>query len=405
MNPLDFNPDEVGSAVVSDGSSRGRMASLSRPVLVGQGASRLAQLLLDACHQHRDIAEMVQRSLSDSAEDDQVGPDEVRPEPVMVGACPAMKEMFHSIRRYAPNNSPVLITGESGTGKELAAVALHERSPFHDGPFVPVNCGGLPATLVASELFGHEKGTFTGAVTRHIGHIERANGGTLFLDEIGDLPMDLQAHFLRFLETRVIERLGGTHTIPANARIIAATNIDLENAVSSGRFRRDLFFRLDVLRIHLPPLRERGDDIEVLVKFFKQRLADELGIPERNVSARAIEALKAYHWPGNIRELISKIRRAIVTADGKVIDIGDLELNGRPPKSEAGDPAPVQTQEKTGAAIEKTGCLSDVRRQAEADAIRSTLEQNRYNVTKAARQLGIGRATIYKRMKKLGIQF
>jgi DNA-binding NtrC family response regulator len=269
---------------------------------------------------------------------------------------------------------------------------------------VPVNCGGLPATLIASELFGHEKGAFTGAVARHIGHIERANGGTLFLDEIGDLPMDLQAHFLRFLETRVIERLGGTHAIPASARIVAATNIDLEDAVSSGRFRRDLFFRLDVLRIHVPPLRERGDDIEVLVKFFKQRLADELSIPERNVSARAIEALKAYHWPGNIRELISKIRRAIVTADGEVIDIGDLELNGRPPKSAAGDPAPVQTPEKTETAIEKTGCLSDIRRQAEADAIRSTLEQNRYNVTKAARQLGIGRATIYKRMKKLGIQ-
>lgn len=404
MNPLEFNPDEIGPAVVSDGAPRRRVAGLSRPALVGQGASKLAQLLLDACHEHSDIAEMVRHSLSESAEGVQVQSDEGRSEPVIVGACPAMKEMFHAIRRYAPNNSPVLITGESGTGKELAALALHERSTFRDGPFVPVNCGGLPATLVASELFGHEKGTFTGAVARHIGHIERANGGTLFLDEIGDLPMDLQAHFLRFLETRMIERLGGTHEIPTNARIVAATNTDLEDAVSNGRFRRDLFFRLDVLRIHLPPLRERGDDIEVLVKFFKQRLAHELGMPERNVSARAIEALKAYHWPGNIRELISKMRRAIVIADGEVIDIADLELNGLPPKSTVGDTDPVHMQEMTATAKKNTACLSDVRQQAEAEAIRSTLEQNRYNVTKTARQLGIGRATIYKRMKKLGIQ-
>ncbi len=403
MSKGGFDPSSIDSEVVSGRQPERVTAILSRSALARLSPDVLAGLLLEACHEHGDIAEMVRRRLSESPKEAPASAGEGH-EPVMVGACEAMGEVFNAIRRYAPTNAPVLITGESGTGKELAAAAIHERSTFRDGPFVPVNCGGLPANLVASELFGHEKGSFTGAVARHIGHIERASGGTLFLDEIGDLPMDLQAHFLRFLETRTVERVGGTQSIPVDARIVAATNVDLEDAVSSGRFRRDLFFRLDVLRIHLPPLRERRDDIEILVKFFKKRLADELGAPERNISARAIEALKSYLWPGNIRELISKMRRAIVTADGEMIDIADLELNGPRPRSAAGNPDSVQPLEMTEATQEKSGRLLDVRQHAEADAIRSALEQNRYNVSRAARQLGIARATIYKRMKKLGIQ-
>ncbi len=367
------------------------------------GAPALAQLVLDLCHMHADLAPDVQSRISECAKRPEAIQGDAGLEPVMVGSCPAMKEVFHAIRRYAPTDAPVLITGESGTGKELVAQALHERSAFRDGPFVPVNCGGLPVTLIASELFGHEKGAFTGAVSRHIGHIERANGGTLLLDEIGDLPPDLQAHFLRFLETRRIDRLGGTEAVPVKTRVIAATNVDLEESVARGRFRRDLFFRLDVLRIHLPPLRERHGDIEILTRFFVQRLANELGVRERLVCAKAIDALKSYPWPGNIRELISKIRRALVIAEGEMLDIRDLELDRmsarpvpQPGEAISGPDAPRLEA--------KPDSLLDVRQQAEAKAIRAALERSHYNVSKAARELGIARATIYKRMKKLGIE-
>lgn len=404
MRDRNFDPNSFGVSTVSPAPGGRSARVLSRADLQRCSVPVLADLLIEACHRHGDVTDLVLRQLSKPLDTHDANTGHGGREPVIVGACPAMKDVFHEIRRYAPTNAPILVTGESGTGKELVALAIHERSTFSDGPFVAVNCGGLPPNLIASELFGHEKGAFTGAVARHIGHIERANGGTLFLDEIGDLPLDLQAHFLRCLETGTIERVGGTQAIPVNVRVVAATYIDLEGAVVSNRFRHDLFFRLDVLRVHLPPLRERDGDIEVLVKFFRQRIAEELGVPERTITARAMEALKAYHWPGNVRELISIIRRALVTADAETIDVVDLELNGPAPYHAREGFAPAELRPTPDPAEAKSERLLDVRRQAEADAIRTALKRNRYNVTKAARQLGIARATIYKRMKKLGIE-
>ncbi len=393
--------DSAGLDVVVTGDTH-RNASLhiARADMVRQGAAVLADLLLPACLRHPDVAEQVRKCLAAR----ETGPAlTVASEPVMVGNCAAMHSVFHSIRRFAATDAPILVTGESGTGKELAARAIHERSDFRHGPFVAVNCGGLPANLVASELFGHEKGAFTGALNRRIGHIELAGAGTLFLDEIGDLPLDLQANFLRCLETKTIERVGGNTMIPVNIRIVAATNVDLEDAVNRGQFRHDLYFRLNVLRIHLPPLRERTADIELLVRFFIQRMAAEMGLAERQVTARAIEALKAYSWPGNIRELISNIRRALVMAEREMLDIPDLALDGPVVRCGTRSVGMAEFHEAPPAAPRSEPLLK-VRDHAEAEAIVAALERNRYNVSKAARDLGIARATIYKRMVKLGIE-
>lgn len=404
MFERDFNPDAILALRVPKDASSNATGQLSCKALARADASALAKLLVEACHRHPDIAEAVRSHFSHSlpsGDESKSGPIPVR-EPMMVGNCPAMQAVFRAIRRYAATDSPVLITGESGTGKELAAQAIHERSNYSTGPFIAVNCGGLPVSLIGSELFGHEKGAFTGSTGRRIGHIETANGGTLFLDEIGDMPIDLQTNFLRFLENRKIVRLGGNNLIDVDTRVVAATNIDLEQAVNEGRFRRDLYFRLNVLRIHLPPLRERDKDLELLVKFFVHRLSSEMGVLARNFTADGLAEIKAYEWPGNVRELISKIRRALVMADGEILDAGDLEID-RPPMSLAPcGPASAEELEKHRQATARR--LPDVRKRAEADAIVSALEHNRYNVTRAARDLGIARATIYKRMRKLGIK-
>lgn len=388
-------PDTV---VSDEGAGRqGTARTLSKRQLHVLGSTKLADCLLDACHRHEDVAAMVAEVLAKSGlmhGDAAVGH---AGEPMIVGQCRAMQGVFKAIRRYATADAPLLITGESGTGKELAALAVHERSDFADGPFVAINCGGLPANLIASELFGHEKGAFTGATSRRVGHIEAADGGTLFLDEIGDMPLDLQANFLRFLETRTIERLGGNKSFKVNARIIAATNVDLEAAVKTERFRRDLFYRLDVLRIRMPALRERAEDIELLVKFFVQQACQELGTQERLVHSRAIAALKAYAWPGNVRELISKIRRAVVMAEEEMLDVGDFELD------ECAMPAVGYPRSATGSFGQAPAELADLRAEAEARAIGDSLERHRYNVSAAAKELNISRTTMYKTMRRLGL--
>ena len=244
----------------------------------------------------------------------------------MVGTCEAMQQLFRTIRKVANTDANVFITGESGTGKELTAVAIHERSPRRKGPFVAINCGAIGNQLIQSELFGYERGAFTGANQRKIGRVEEADGGTLFLDEIGDLPLDSQVHLLRFLEERKIDRLGGRDPVAVNVRIISATHIDLDAAMADGRFRTDLFHRLCVLRVDEPPLRARGKDIEILALHVLHKFRSDSGRKIIGFAPSAIEAMYSYGWTGNVREMINRVRRAIVMAENKLITADDLGL-------------------------------------------------------------------------------
>ncbi|KDR38279.1 sigma-54-dependent transcriptional regulator, partial [Caballeronia glathei] len=247
-------------------------------------------------------------SLHDAASNDaRATGAEGRAEGEMVGSCEAMLALFRSIRKVAMTDAPVFISGESGTGKELTAVAIHERSSRRDQPFVAINCGAIPAHLLQSELFGYERGAFTGANQRKIGRVEAANGGTLFLDEIGDLPLESQASLLRFLQERKVERLGGHGSTPVDVRIISATHVDMQTAMIEGRFRADLYHRLCVLQIDEPPLRARGKDIELLAKHMLDRFKKDASRRLRGFSPCAIAAIHNYGWPGNVRELINRV--------------------------------------------------------------------------------------------------
>ncbi len=305
----------------------------------------------------------------------------------MVGSSPVMRRLFEAIRRFAATDAPVLITGESGTGKELAARAVHERSSCASGPFVAINCGALPTTLIGSELFGYEKGAFTGANARKIGRIESAAGGTVFLDEIGDLPLETQAHLLRFLQEKTIERIGGCKSITIDARVIAATNVNLREAVAKGQFREDLYYRLNVLTLAMPPLRERGDDIMLLARFFLHRFAAEMERETLQLSPEAERQIVSYPWPGNIRELIACLRRATVMSDGPSIEVSDLGL---------------PTDAKDNADVDRG--LGKARATAEAALVRTTLERNRFNIKQSAIDLGVSRVTLYRLIQKHQIQ-
>jgi len=304
----------------------------------------------------------------------------------MVGDCPAMQAVFQTIRRVAPSDAPVLILGESGTGKEMVARAIHRRSPRRDGPFVAINCGAIPENLLESELFGHERGAFTGAVAQRKGRFEMAEGGTLFLDELGELPLPLQVKLLRFLQEQTIERVGGRELIPVNTRIIAATNTDLKQALQTGRFREDLYYRVAVVVIQLPPLRDRGDDVVLLARTFLRRFATEARrSPMPHFSAAALRALQRHDWPGNVRELENRIRRAVIMAEGKTISPTDLEL------VDPGEGAMPRT-------------LREIRDAAERSAILSALRRHQWRIAPAAEELGVSRPTLYELMNRLGIQ-
>ena len=302
----------------------------------------------------------------------------------MVGGSEAILEIFNQIRKIAGNDAPVLITGESGTGKELIAQALHVRSDRFGGPFIPVNCGALPDTLIHSELFGHEKGAFTGAHRQNVGRIEAANNGTIFLDEIGDLPLELQTYLLRFLQEKTIERLGSSTSQQVNARVIAATNVNLSEMVKEGRFREDLYFRLNVLNIKVPPLRERVEDIPLLAQYFFQQLKQESSSPAKGFSRNALEYMKQYHWPGNVRELINRVRRALVMGEHKLITTEDLGL-----------------EEQLSAPLIST--LEEVRNRAEKDMIKKGMLASGNNITRAAQSLGVSRVTLYNLLDKHNI--
>jgi DNA-binding NtrC family response regulator len=349
------------------------------------GADRLADLILEIADRQGDGG---RRAVDEALREfpDMLAPTHAESaEPFMVGSSPAMQQIYSSIRKISATNAPVLITGESGTGKELVARAVHERSLYRAGPFVVLNCAALPATLIADELFGHEKGAFTGAVQRRIGRLESAHRGTIFLDEIGDLPLEQQAHLLRFLQERTIDRVGGTKPIEVDARVICATHLDLARAVREGRFREDLYYRLHVLSLHLPALRERGNDIELLATFFLRKFAEEHGRPVDGFSADAWQRIRAHSWPGNVRELIGSIRRALVMADGDLIETADLGLEACATGSAAAAP---QTPRRP---------------RIDAALLKASLEKNGGNVTVTARGLALSRMTVYRLMRRYGL--
>jgi DNA-binding NtrC family response regulator len=302
----------------------------------------------------------------------------------MVGSCDAMLALFRSIRKVAMTDAPVFISGESGTGKELTAVAIHERSARRNAPFVPINCGAIPPHLLQSELFGCERGAFTGANQRKIGRVEAANGGTLFLDEIGDLPLESQASLLRFLQERKVERLGGHGSIDVDVRIISATHVDMNAAMIEGRFRSDLYHRLCVLQIDEPPLRARGKDIELLARHMLERFRKDASRRLRGFAPDAIAALHNYSWPGNVRELINRVRRAIVMSEGRAITARDLEL------AEYVEIVPVS--------------LAQAREAAERQAIELALLRHRGRLGDAAQELGISRVTLYRLLCSHGMR-
>jgi DNA-binding NtrC family response regulator len=302
----------------------------------------------------------------------------------MVGTCEAMQQLFRTIRKVANTDASVFISGQSGTGKELTALAIHERSPRRKAPFVAINCGAIPHHLLQSELFGYERGAFTGAHQRKIGRVEAAHSGTLFLDEIGDLPLESQASLLRFLQEGKIERLGARESITVDARVISATHVDLESAMREGRFRADLFHRLCVLRIDEPPLRVRGKDIEILAHHILNKFKTDSSRKIRGFAPSAIEAMYSYGWPGNVREMINRVRRAIVMAEGKLITAEDLDL------------APFTAQETT--------TLAQARDTAEKRAIEAALLRHRHRLNEAATDLGISRVTLYRLMAAHGLR-
>jgi len=299
----------------------------------------------------------------------------------LISKSPAMQAVFDLARTAARSNSTILILGESGTGKELLARAIHAESPRQQAPFVAVSCAALTETLLESELFGHEKGAFTGAAVRRKGKFEMAHGGTLFLDEIGDISPKLQLDLLRVLEDRHFSRVGGNESIPVDVRIIAATNRDLPKAVADGSFREDLYYRLNVIPVHLPPLRERLEDLPLLAEHFLEQLGAEMNRRVEEVSTEAMALLMSHTWPGNVRELRNVLERAVVVASGRVIEAADLGL--RRSAGEGVDPGAMAS-------------LDDVERHH----IARVLQDSGGNISLAARTLGIDRATLYNKMRK-----
>ena len=310
----------------------------------------------------------------------------------MVGRHPEMARIYQLITQIASTPTTVLITGESGTGKELVARAIHARSERKSQPFVAVNVAAIPEALVESELFGHEKGAFTGAHAKKLGRFEMAHGGTVFLDEIGTLRLDLQAKLLRVLQEREIERLGGVRPVPVDVRILAATNVNLRSAVRARAFREDLYYRLNVVPVHVPPLRERREDIPALVEHFVRKIARECNRDVRGVSVGALEVLTRYDWPGNVRELENVLHRAVVLARSPVIQLQDVPL----------DVAMPETGSRLGE--DTSPPLREAMEQFERQYILRVLEGTGWNVSRAARRLGVHRNTVLTKLSGWGIQ-
>jgi DNA-binding NtrC family response regulator len=308
----------------------------------------------------------------------------------LVGRHPEMVRIYQLVTQIAPTSTTVLITGESGTGKELVARAIHQRSDRSAQPFVALNVAAIPDTLIESELFGHERGAFTGAHARRLGRFELAHGGTLFLDEIGSLRLDLQTRLLRALQEREIERLGGTRTVPVDVRVLAATNVNLRQAVRDRAFREDLYYRLNVVPIHLPPLRQRREDVPRLVEHFVRKFARESRRDVRGVSAGALDALTRYDWPGNVRELENVVHRAVVLAAGPVVHLQDVPLD-------------VAMPETVSLLARDVLPLREACDEFERQYVLRTLERSQWNVSRTARQLGVHRNTVLAKLATWGV--
>lgn len=304
----------------------------------------------------------------------------------VIASSSKMLEICRMIERIAPADVTTLLLGETGTGKEVLAKAIHQLSPRKEAPFCAINCGAIPENLLESELFGHEKGAFTGATSMKQGKIELANGGTLFLDEIGDMPMSLQVKLLRFLQERVIERVGGVKQIPVDVRVICATHQNLQTHIEQNLFREDLYYRVSEITLNIPPIREREGDAIIIAQALLKTFVNQMQRPQLSFNDDAMRAIKAYNWPGNVREIINKVKRAVIMADDKVITASDLELNTNDENSED--------------ALN----LRQIRDSAEKMAINQALNAAQNNMAKAARLLGITRPTLYNLTEKFGIQ-
>jgi DNA-binding NtrC family response regulator len=338
---------------------------------------------------------------------------ETAPDPdvdgAIVGSCPAMSEVYKAIGRVAAQDVPVLITGETGTGKELIARAVYQHGSRAKAPFLALNCAAIPESLLESELFGHEKGAFTGADRRRIGKFEQCSGGTIFLDEIGDMPLALQAKILRVLQEQTFERLGGNETVQTDVRLIAATHRDLKAWSDEGMFRPDLYYRLGVFTIYLPPLRERGDDLPLLVRHFLRRFSTELGREVQEVAPEALERLRGYSWPGNVRELQSVLKQALLQARGTtLLPVFLPALPGEPsgPVTASPSAAPDPNLEafiRLRLASGKDELYAETHRQVDRLLLTRVLEETGGNQLQAARRLGIARDTLRRRLSELGL--
>jgi len=309
----------------------------------------------------------------------------------IVGECPAMRNVKAFVEKVAPAEATVLVTGENGTGKELVVAAIHAGSPRRESPLIEVNCAAIPKDLVESELFGHEKGSFTGADRQRIGKFEQADGGTLFLDEIGDMSEQAQAKVLKAVEEGRFQRVGGTETLRVDVRIVAATNRDLARPDSG--FRQDLFFRLNVLAIHLPPLRERGPDVDLLLDHFMRALAAGMKVPPKTFAPETLAILRDYGWPGNVRELRNLVERLLILAPGDVVRPADL-----PPLS-----APA-ADAGAGSALFECADFQEFKARAEGIFLQQKLRENHYNVSRTAETLGMQRSNLYKKISKYGLR-
>jgi DNA-binding NtrC family response regulator len=354
----------------------GALALLQEPVQLPDLRARLTSAV--------EEGEVVPLTLTDHGDGDG---------PALVGTGPEMAEIFHVVARVAASPATVLVTGESGTGKELIARAIHGASDRRDGPFVAVNCAAIPEHLLESELFGHERGAFTGAVARRRGRFERAHGGTLFLDEIGDMSLVLQAKILRILEERVLERVGGEETIPLDVRVVAATHRDLARHIADGEFREDLYYRLAVVELHVPPLRQRGDDIRELAFHYVSHFAHRYGRTMGGITEEAIQRLLDYPWPGNVRELRNVIDRAVLLSRGGVLRLGELRLGAESPR------ASPRAEADDTSGYDPSLSLEEV----EADHIRRVLASVNGHMGNAAETLGIHRNTLARKVRDLDL--
>jgi two-component system nitrogen regulation response regulator GlnG len=395
--PVIFVTMAKGADAAIEAMKQGAYDYLFKPLDLNQ-LRRVVGEALDVARRMREPAEVAETA----ADPDMDG--------AIVGRCPAMREVYKAIGLVAAQDVPVLITGESGTGKELVARAIYQHGPRAKAPFLALNCAAIPENLLESELFGHEKGSFTGADRRRIGKFEQCNGGTIFLDEVGDMPLALQAKMLRLLQDQSFQRLGGTETIRTDVRLIAATHRDLKAWSMEGKFRPDLYYRLGVFTIHLPPLRERGDDLPMLVQQCLRRFSRELGREIREIAPEALERLRCYAWPGNVRELQSVLKRALLRASGPLLLPAFLpEL-----KAGAGAPAPRSPRSGENPALEAfighrlgpdtQDLYAQAQRELDRILLPRVLEYAHGSQRQAARVLGIAPKTLRQKLRELGLQ-